>query len=106
MVTILLRSALSLIVVGGLAVAPTLGTAAPNARPIVQHLPSAMTAIANWRCPYCNIDPRNDAGNDTGDSMVERLNQEQLNRGPSVYRAPGPYRYRRPPPPYYGRPGY
>ena len=105
MVTILLRSALPLMVVSGLALSPTAGTAAPNARPAVQHLPSAVTAIANWRCPYCNIDRRYDAGNDTGDSQVERLNQAQLDRGPSVYRAPRPYRYRRPPPPY-APPGY
>jgi hypothetical protein len=33
---------------------------------------------ANADNPYENIDPRFDAGNNTGDWMVERLNQEQL----------------------------
>jgi hypothetical protein len=100
MAPILLRSAFPLMVIGGLALSPNAGTAAANARPVIQHIPSSVTAIANWRCPYCNIDRRYDAGNDTGDAMVEQLNQEQLNRGPSVYHAPRPNRYRRPPPPY------
>lgn len=102
---ILLRSAFPLMVIGGLALSPTAGTAAVNARPAIQHLPSGVTPIANWRCPYCNIDRRNDAGNDTGDAMVERLNQEQLNRGPAVSRAPRAYRARRQPYSPYA-PGY
>lgn len=39
--------------------------------------PSAAFA-ANARAPYSNIDPRVDAGNDTGNSQVERLNEAQL----------------------------
>ncbi len=33
---------------------------------------------ANVNNPYGNINPANDAGNDTGDSEVEALNQSQL----------------------------
>ena len=33
---------------------------------------------ANAAHPYSNIDRRVDAGNDTGDSQVDRLNQAQL----------------------------
>ena len=33
---------------------------------------------ANARQPYANIDRRIDRGNDTGDSRVESLNQQQL----------------------------
>ncbi|MGI4939121.1 MAG: hypothetical protein ACRYHQ_00885 [Janthinobacterium lividum] len=35
---------------------------------------------ANVRKPYANVDHRNDAGNDTGDSQVDRLNEMQLDR--------------------------
>ncbi len=31
--------------------------------------------------PYANVDKRNDAGNDTGDSQVDQLNAAQLNQG-------------------------
>lgn len=31
--------------------------------------------------PYKNVDRRNDAGNDTGDSQVDQLNAAQLNQG-------------------------
>ena len=37
---------------------------------------------ANARNPYGNIDPVNDAGNDTGDLQVEALNQAQIDGGP------------------------
>ena len=37
---------------------------------------------ANARNPYGNIDPSNDAGNDTGDLQVEALNQAQIDGGP------------------------
>ena len=43
---------------------------------------------ANANNPYGNVDHRNDAGNDTGDSQVDKLNQSQLNenyRGPVTY---------------------
>ncbi|WP_158741998.1 hypothetical protein [Acidisphaera sp. L21] len=33
---------------------------------------------ANADHPYQNVDRRNDAGNNTGDSQVDRLNQSQL----------------------------
>ncbi len=33
---------------------------------------------ANVNNPYGNVDHRNDAGNDTGDSQVDRLNEQQL----------------------------
>ena len=41
-------------------------------------LPASAMA-ANARNPYGNIDRRVDAGNDTGDSQVDVLNQQQLN---------------------------
>jgi hypothetical protein len=46
---------------------------------------------ANAGDPYGNIDHRNDAGDDTGDSRVDALNANQLNRnyqGPVTPRAP------------------
>jgi hypothetical protein len=58
---------------------------------------------ANARNPYSNIDPRVDAGNDTGDRYVDDLNGSQLDRNygyggaPSPYYAPQPY----PAPGYY-----
>ena len=33
---------------------------------------------ANAAHPYSNVDHRNDAGNNTGDSQVDRLNAQQL----------------------------
>ncbi len=47
---------------------------------------------ANVRKPYANVDRRNDAGNDTGDSQVDRLNEMQLDRnytGPRYPVGPG-----------------
>ena len=41
--------------------------------------------------PYRNVDHSNDMGNDTGDSRIEGLNNQQLNenyRGPLELRAP------------------
>jgi hypothetical protein len=67
---IALLPALVIAVAGGLALAPVPGYA------------------ANADNPYGNVDHRNDAGNDTGDSNVEQLNAGQLNqnyRGPLTY---------------------
>ncbi len=50
--------------------------------------------VADANNPYGNVDHSNDAGNDTGDSQVDRLNEQQLNQN---YR--GPYYIGRPPPP-------
>ena len=36
---------------------------------------------AHAGAPYTNVDKRNDAGNDTGDSQVDQLNAAQLNQG-------------------------
>ncbi len=36
---------------------------------------------AHAGAPYQNVDKKNDAGNDTGDSMVDQLNAAQLNQG-------------------------
>ena len=77
-------------------------------------VPAGAAWAANARNPYGNVDPRNDAGNDTGDAQVDRLNQQQLNRGPYVrpaYPPPGYYArppaYYAPPPVYYApRPYY
>ncbi len=54
---------------------------------------------ANADHPYSNINPQNDAGNDTGDSRVDALNQAQLG---GAYRV----RPRAPSGPGYGIPGY
>jgi hypothetical protein len=59
-------------------------------------LPLAWTTLpasgANWHNPYGNVDHSNDAGNNTGDSQVDNLNDSQLNqnyRGPYYYRGQG-----------------
>ncbi len=74
---------------------------------IIIAAPAGAAWAANARNPYGNVDPRVDAGNDTGDSQVDRLNQQQLNRGPYVRPAYPPLRYYAPPPVYYApRPYY
>lgn len=40
----------------------------------------APAMAANADQPHQNVDKRNDAGNDTGDSRVESLNRGQLDR--------------------------
>lgn len=95
----------------GCALLPATGPAraAPDLHPGAAPAMSAgISPIANWRHPYSNIDPRWDAGNDTGDSMVDRLNQQQLNRIERGGYYPRPRRYRPPPgyAPYPYRPGY
>lgn len=56
----------------------------------------AQVQAANARNPYQNVDHRNDAGNDTGDSQVDQLNSQQLDenyhpgqRPPGAQQAPG-----------------
>ena len=80
---------------------------------------------ANARNPYGNVDHRNDAGIDTGDSQVDQLNQAQLGGTPAYgprYARPAAYPrapyvgtvyapaprayYPPPPPPYAAPPGY
>ena len=66
--------------------------------------PAAWAANANN--PYSNVDRRVDAGNNTGDAQVDRLNQAQL-AGPGL--TPAPFRLppdRIPPTPGYAAPGY
>lgn len=67
-------------------------------------LASASAGLAaNARNPYGNVDRRVDAGNDTGNREVDRLNEMQLDRnyrGPRYPVAPGG------PPPGYYPPGY
>ena len=72
-------------------------------------------SAANAHNPYGNINHRNDAGNDTGDSRVDTLNAAQLNenyKGPYYYpsgqvvAAPPPAPAYPPPPPAYPPPGY
>ena len=63
-----------------------------------------LALAANARNPYGNIDPRVDAGNDTGDSQVDRLNQSQLNHGPLL--RPAYPRPAYPRPVYVPRPAY
>jgi hypothetical protein len=88
-------------------------------------LAPAAAWAANARHPYSNVNHANDAGNDTGDSQVEALNQAQLGRpgalprgyapqgyapGGYVQRQPGyappqgPVGYAPPPAPYYYAP--
>ena len=57
-------------------------------------LPLAPAHAANWHDPYGNVDHRWDAGNDTGDSQIPLLNEQQLNQN---YK--GPWYIGRPPPP-------
>jgi hypothetical protein len=47
--------------------------AAPALVPTVAH-------AAHAGAPYKNVDKKNDAGNDTGDSKVDQLNAQQLNQ--------------------------
>ena len=123
----LLYRGLALACLAGAGFVPTPGAAA-------QLLPGVQFA-ADARHPYSNIDRRNDTGNDTGDSQVERLNEGQLDqnyRGPyqpmpprgnagppaQIYAAPppgyagpppgnaGPPMMYAPPPPGYRPPGY
>lgn len=71
---------------------PAAGHAAASAQAAGVGAPMMLAADAAH--PYSNIDHSNDAGNDTGDSQVETLNQQQLDEN---YQ--GPYYYGRPPPP-------
>jgi len=59
---------------------------------------SSPALAANARHPYRNVDPRVDAGNDTGDAYVEDLNGSQLGRNS--------YGYGSNPVPYYAPPRY
>ena len=73
---------------------------------------------ANYKHPYANVDPRNDAGNDTGDAVTDQLNSAQLQRPgvttiPAYPAYPGyyariapPARYYTPPPGYVVAPAY
>jgi hypothetical protein len=128
MKAVLLPSSIALALITGLVLAPTCGRAMPQG-PGIRHTPLPVTDAANARNPYGNVDPRVDAGNNTGDAEVERLNQAQLDhtyRGPQydpgaaapgypppppgyaaapVYPPPYPS-YPPPPPGYAGPPGY
>jgi hypothetical protein len=59
------------------------------AAPIAAH-------AANADHPYSNVDHRNDAGNNTGDSQVDRLNQAQLETNGSPGRILPPRGYAQP----------
>ncbi len=97
--------ALALMLGGGLALAPRPGTAAANPAIAARPLPSAVVPVANWHHPYSNINRRNDAGNNTGDAMTERLNEQQLNRNyqggnpPMGHMMPQGHMMSAPPPP-------
>lgn len=85
---------------------------------------SGLHTIADARDPYGDINHRVDAGNNTGDSEVDRLNAAQLDEnyhnpamgapaaGPGFGAAPSAYpqTYAQPayapPPAYYAQPGY
>jgi hypothetical protein len=54
--------------------------AVPAVVPSVAH-------AAHAGAPYKNVDKKNDAGNDTGDSKVDELNAQQLNQN---YRGQNP----------------
>lgn len=70
---------------------------------LVAFLPALVLAVGLGTCPAPawaanadhpdrNVDPRNDAGNDTGNSQVDRLNSGQLdeNQGSPARGVPGP----------------
>ena len=106
---LLLPSALALAVAAGLVLAPTRGQAMPRQPAGLRQVPSAVLDVANARNPYGNIDRRVDAGNNTGDSEVERLNDAQLNRnypGPQYGSGAAPSGYPPPSPGYAAAPGY
>lgn len=48
----------------------------------------AIIGVADAAHPYSNVDHRNDAGNDTGDAEVDRLNAQQLDE--NYYRGAPP----------------
>lgn len=105
---LLLPPALALAVAAGLVLAPARGRAMPRQPAGLRQVPSAVLDVANARNPYGNIDRRVDAGNNTGDSEVERLNDAQLNRnypGPQYGPGAAPPGYP-PPAPGYPPPGY
>ena len=67
---------------------PTPGHALSLSGPGAVAAPAAIIDVADARNPYGNVDRSNDAGNATGNSEVDRLNDMQLNqnyRGPSYY---------------------
>ncbi len=84
----------------------------------------AAAIAANANNPYANVDHRVDAGNNTGDTQVDVLNQAQLNgggpvapngydrsppatpRGPVAAAYPPPPGYAPPPVAYYAPPAY
>ncbi len=77
-----------------------------SAAVMIALLTAAPTCLAaNARNPYGNIDPRNDAGNDTGDLQVEALNQAQIDGGPvpAIRHAPPRLRYAPAPESYSGQ---
>ena len=85
---LLLASSLAL-AAGLLAASPAARAMNPPGR-VGPQRDALVVDVANVRNPYGNVDRRNDAGNDTGDSEVERLNSQQLGqnyRGP--YYTPG-----------------
>ena len=71
---------------------------------------STACLAANANNPYGNVDHRNDAGNDTGDSRVDQLNAAQLDGSaprPGWQRRPAGYpAYAQQPAYPYGRPAY
>lgn len=95
--------------------APCIAGAA--ARPPMPPIATPVELAADAGHPYSNVDHSNDAGNDTGDSQIESLNEQQLNgnyKGPWYYGRPPPPGVRPPPnppayaqqPPSYGAPAY
>ena len=54
-------------------------------------LTPASVLAANAHNPYGNVDHRNDAGNDTGDSQVDALNAAQLRAARAPVRPRGQF---------------
>jgi hypothetical protein len=52
---------------------------------VLPGLVSQAAYAANAKTPYANVNHKNDAGNDTGDAQVDKLNEMQLNQN---YRGP------------------
>jgi len=71
---------------------------------LVLALAASPALAANARHPYQNVDPRVDAGSDTGDRHVDALNARQLERTYYGYGRPPVRSYA--PRPNYPAPGY
>ncbi len=92
----LIVPAFALALATGLALALTPGLSNQGGAALTPTAEPMVLLAANADNPYGNVDHRNDAGNDTGDSQTDRLNAGQLDRN---YRGPWYYKNGQPAPP-------